>query len=84
MELQREFQQIKLLKALILCALQGYIDCGYEVASVGYEFNNFAKAELMSLEQKTAWVVGQPAEVSPDRILSVYRKVLIVSTAFSK
>jgi hypothetical protein len=46
--------------------------------------NKFTKAELMSLEQKTAWVVGQPAEVSPDRILSVYRKVLIVSTAFSK
>lgn len=61
---------------MILCALQGCIDYGYEVASVGYELNKLTKAELMSLEQKTAWVVGQPAEVSQDRIPSVNRKVI--------
>lgn len=70
------FSRSKLLKALILFALQGCIDCGYEVASVGYELNKFTKAELMSLEQNTAWGVGQPAEISQDRILSVYRKMI--------
>jgi FkbM family methyltransferase len=48
----------KLLKSLIICALQGCIDYGYEIATLGFELKLISAEELNKLSVADAWQFG--------------------------
>jgi hypothetical protein len=55
---KEDFQREKVLKILVLCALQGCIDYGFEIATLAREMNILSQAELKFLEAESSWHLG--------------------------
>jgi hypothetical protein len=54
---EKTINREKALKILILCALQGCIDYGYELALLFNQFNLINKFELENLSEKKSWLL---------------------------
>ena len=54
------FSREKVLKALILCSIQGCIDYGFEIACLAHDMTTITNSELKSLESKDSWNLDRP------------------------
>jgi FkbM family methyltransferase len=70
----------KCLKALAICAIQGCIDYGFEIARIFYELRLLTRVELESLEKKSAWKLGGHTEPqSQNKYLNVILRLFPTS-----
>ncbi|HEY4797853.1 MAG TPA: FkbM family methyltransferase [Bacteroidia bacterium] len=53
----------KVLKILLICAIQGCIDYGYELAQLFYQFGKLTPEEFDVLKDKENWVVFSKQEI---------------------
>jgi hypothetical protein len=69
------FNRQKVLKALVLCSLQGCIDYGYEIATLAFETGNLSKSELVKLESRDGWSLFETKSPSA-RSIKFYKSLI--------
>lgn len=73
---EANFGRKKVLKALVLCALQGCIDYGYEVAELAYDLKYLSQSELKALRTASSWQIGNGKKDTKEQSYKVFNYVL--------